>query len=315
MSDDDLGFFLDCHKRQSPIEPPPPAEPPTAGDIDDFLEAVTVEPSPELPLEAVEQRAQALQAAFPDANPTILGELAAQAQPKLVAFILAPERTPRERSTFAIYLRQGFVTKQDCYQLGFDPVVTRDLTKHGVVFESHQGRILLDLQASNVALGGPAVFPTRERDSLIEQASFLCALCGRQYPRKRLALDHRVPHRVAGNSLVASQGAEAATQVLCYGCNNDKQHACRDCPNQQSTLNPETCESCFWAYPEAYCHVATTPERRAELAIHNPTLVAAFDKLWPRLQTVAARRGETPGETLIRALLQAQRIMAVSAQK
>jgi hypothetical protein len=37
MSDDDLGFFLDCHERQSPTEPTAEPPPPAAGDIEDFF--------------------------------------------------------------------------------------------------------------------------------------------------------------------------------------------------------------------------------------------------------------------------------------
>jgi hypothetical protein len=275
VSDDELDFLQDCFDRANPAQPSLVVAGPADGDgdIDDFMDMMggaAARPPPK----SIADRTDAILTAYPDSSPEVARELATKAVESVIAFFLSAERSPREKSTLGVYLRQGYVTKQDCYDLGFDPVVTRDLTKHGIVFESRQGAIYLDIERSNADHGGPSQMATRRRDVLIEASGFVCNLCGATFEKKRLAVDHRIPHQIVGDRIVVEHG-DAAFQVACYYCNNRKQQACRACPAQES--DGQECPTCYWASPEDYTHVARVPERRLVLTAREPKHIRFLD--------------------------------------
>ncbi len=285
MPEDTYEDFFGALRPARPSIPPTPPPPEHDDSIEDCLEVLGQCPLP-IPLETIWQRAAALRTSFPNLPESRAQEVAERMTAEVLSFITSPERSPRERSTLALCLEQGFVTKQDCYGMGFDPVVTRDLTKHGLVFYSQRGQILLDLGASNASLGGFSTLPSRQRDALLADAHFTCVFCRKQYERKFLTADHRVPHRVAGNSLTDAEGLQAY-QVACYPCNNRKQQGCRACTNQQTTKDIAKCRTCYWAYPDKYEHIAGKHERRLTLVARTPEEMLVLDEV----QKFAAARG------------------------
>lgn len=74
---------------------------------------------------------------------------------------------------------------------------------------------------------------------------------------KLLQVDHRVPYEIGGEP----DHADLTKFMLLSGSSNRlKSHACERCPNW-SKRSVAVCESCFWAYPERYTHVAERHER------------------------------------------------------
>jgi hypothetical protein len=291
MDDDGEEYF---HRLFRPEETLPETD---CGDVEQFLPVSSVV---QRTSEDSQEQIALLQAAYPTAKLEVLTELVAECLTPVMDFILK-RRTPREKGVLAIYLRQGFITKQDCTDAGFDVVVTRDLTKHGLVFGDQGGRIYLDFGLSNERLasstGGFQTLPARKRDEFLRESHLTCALCRCQFEKKRLCGDHRVPHRVAGNRLTEQEGM-LAYQVLCYTCNNRKQKACAACPNQQTKRDIEMCRSCFWAYPDTYTHVAGQPERRLEIVLQG----LEADVLLTRLQESARANGRTLSKEVIERL-------------
>ncbi len=53
--------------------------------------------------------------------------------------------------------------------------------------------------------------------------------------------------------------------LLCGSANRAKSWSCEHCVNFLKTKNPEICKTCYWAYPEAYTHVATAQQRRLDI--------------------------------------------------
>jgi hypothetical protein len=315
MSDDDLGFFLDCHERQSPTEPTAEPPPPAAGDIEDFFP----EPATTVAIDTTGEQVDAILQAAPSADRATVETLVASSTKAFVAALLNPQLSKRAVWIRDAILQQGSVTYAQIKQRYAEyRRAKRDLLDAGIPLRTESvngsdGRTILlklDPAAFEQQRQGRHPLSANELEELKATTGSLCNRCRSPHHRRGLEADHRVGFEMVGNALHEQEGLDAF-QPLCGSCNTKKRHACSQCPND----DPQECRECQWAYPESYTHVATIPERRCELAIHNPALVAAFDQLWPRLQTVAARRNETPGETLIRALLQAQRIMAVSAQK
>ena len=90
-----------------------------------------------------------------------------------------------------------------------------------------------------------------------------CSLCNGEFKPLALQIDHRVPYEIGGD-YVASEAGIDGYMLVCGPCNRRKSWTCEHCPNWISG-DAETCESCYWTSPTNYEHVATVPERRADV--------------------------------------------------
>lgn len=102
------------------------------------------------------------------------------------------------------------------------------------------------------------------------------ALCGGHFAARSLQVDHRVPYEIAGESYGEPDKAEF--MLVCGSCNRAKSWSCENCPNR-STKKIETCQTCSWASPTNYTHVATEAKRRLDLVWEGETEVAEYDAL------------------------------------
>jgi hypothetical protein len=314
MSDDDLDFFIDCYERANPRAPA--ALPPTveAGDAEDFIH----EPEPVLPIDTGEEQVVAILHAVPSANRAVVEKLVGQSTKAFVSALLNPALSKRACCVRDLLLTQGWVTYAqikplyDCYRRAKRDLIDVGLTLQAKTIHDGHGRTTLfefDPQAFAGQQESRLPLSAKDREELKRRFDYKCNLCSTPEHHRHLEADHRIGFDLVGNDLHKAEGLDAF-QPLCAPCNDKRQRACMECPNK----DPDTCRSCRWAYPEKYAHVATRPERRAELVIHHPKLAQAFDELWPRIQTIATQRGETPGEVILRVVLQA-RNTTVSAPK
>jgi hypothetical protein len=82
--------------------------------------------------------------------------------------------------------------------------------------------------------------------------------------------------------------------MLCGSCNRSKSWACeRECPNWELG-DPSLCQTCMWATPERYEHIASRLRRRITIVLDGPEGVDLFD----RLDNAARDSGESLDEFL-----------------
>jgi 5-methylcytosine-specific restriction endonuclease McrA len=115
-------------------------------------------------------------------------------------------------------------------------------------------------------LEGRTTFPKRLKKDLAGHGGSRCGLCTHAYALTYLQIDHRVPYRIGGEP-----DSTDGLMLICRSCQRTKSWACEHCPNWTRQA-PSDCGSCFWASPELYSHVATTPERRIAVVFSGEEL-------------------------------------------
>jgi hypothetical protein len=114
------------------------------------------------------------------------------------------------------------------------------------------------------------------KNALITSQGNHCAICGIKADSPHLSPDHRVPFRIAGNTLAKGNNQEEY-MLLCRSCQRAKSFECEHCKNYQDK-EIAICKSCYWCNPEKYEHIATKAVRRLEI-IWNESEIEAFNKL------------------------------------
>jgi len=61
-------------------------------------------------------------------------------------------------------------------------------------------------------------------------------------------------------------------------CNRGKSWCCEHCESWLKLKDPEICEGCYWASPDAYVHIALREERRVDI-VWSEKDVAIYDKI------------------------------------
>lgn len=134
-------------------------------------------------------------------------------------------------------------------------------------------------KASDVKDGtyeGRRIIPKKVKKALIKSQGNHCAICGIKADSPHLSPDHRVPFRIAGNTLAKGNNQEEY-MLLCRSCQRAKSYECEDCKNYQDKITA-VCKSCYWCNPEKYEHIANKQVRRLEI-IWNESEIGAFNKL------------------------------------
>ena len=139
-------------------------------------------------------------------------------------------------------------------------------------------------------IGGRKAFSRRFKNALIERYGARDAITGERCAPRYLQIDHRVPYRVAGDS-AHDESRPDEYMLLDASSQRAKSWSCEQCENWQSTRDESACRSCFWAFPEAYTHIAGEHVRRVDIEWRGAE-VAAFERIRSRAEkadtTVAA---------------------------
>jgi len=189
---------------------------------------------------------------------------------KLIASITAK----RAKTVLDHILKHGSITTADLktqYGYSHPPRAARDVREAGISLKTtretgSEGRPMavytIDEEATlHGAKGGRRAFPKALRDALVGRDGERCNLCHGTFPARALQIDHRVPYEIAGDS----RGLDPAVFMLvCGSCNRAKSWSCEHCPNW-TTRDPIVCETCLWASPEVYQHIATEERRRLDI--------------------------------------------------
>ncbi len=177
-------------------------------------------------------------------------------------------------------LKHGFITTEDLeatYGYKHPPRAIRDVREQGVPIESFRIKDSLnrdiaayrfgDVQNINkTKFGGRKSFKKITKHQLIELNGLKCAICNQHYPEQFLQIDHKIPYEVQGDS---DEIQLDDLMLVCASCNRAKSWVCEHCSNWQHQKESSICQSCFWATPLVYQHIALQEIRRLELIWQN----------------------------------------------
>ena len=195
--------------------------------------------------------------------------------PRFLALLKSVE-AKRPRTVIDHILKHGQITTEDLkdlYGYNHPPRAIRDVREHGIPVTTFRvtgsdGRKIAaykfgdpsELRATQ--LSGRTAFSSKLKASLIERDGARCNIYREPFPERDLQIDHRIPFEIAGDSSNLNDAREY--MLLCASANRAKSWSCENCENWQRK-EISICESCYWAYPESYNHVAMRDIRRLDV--------------------------------------------------
>lgn len=197
----------------------------------------------------------------------------------------------RAREVARIIFECGSATTTDLEALGYKhaPRAVRDLREAGVDVEKTMERYEDGITGSKKRRARYSITGVREgrtsrrgiskkiRDRVLSIGE--CEVCSAPPP---LQVDHRVPFEIGGET---HPHIVAEFMPLCPSCNRTKSWACEHCPNWVEK-DLEICETCMWASPDHYTHVAHRPIRELRGVLTNPEVIARYDAQRPDVSAV-----------------------------
>jgi hypothetical protein len=205
--------------------------------------------------------------------------------------VIAEGANKRAIAVLRVLLKRGAISTDDLNEMGYNhpPRAVGDVRDAGIPIITDSGisaktgrRMAVykfgnpeDIQSGRI--GGRSAFPKGFEDALIQRYGTIDCITGATLDPKVLSIDHRVPYRIAGD--VGLEDHDVAQYMLLDGSSQRaKSWACEHCPNMMGARRAAVCQSCFWAYPENYQHIATEPYRRVDVTWQNAD-VLVHDRL------------------------------------
>lgn len=172
----------------------------------------------------------------------------------------------------------GQITTEELKTLyGYDhpPRAARDVREQGIPLETFRvtgsnGRSIGAYRFGDPSkveahkLGGRRVLPRELKDHLSTRSNGKCEICSAPFEERYLQVDHRVPYEVAGDVRFEHQ-EPADFMLVCGSCQRSKSWSCEHCDNWIHMKSVEHCQTCYWASPDDYEHVALEERRRIDL--------------------------------------------------
>ncbi|MGC8477451.1 MAG: hypothetical protein ACP5NP_13945 [Acetobacteraceae bacterium] len=186
---------------------------------------------------------------------------------------------PNSRSSKALraMMEGGSVTTRDLNRLGYDhpPRAIGDARDAGIPVITERIVTADGRRMARYRLGraddihhdrhlGRSTLPKAFKQALLLRYGAVDAITGATLPPAVLQIDHRVPFRIAGDAGLAQRDT-SAFMLLDASSQRAKSWSCEHCPNFLGARDPATCQTCFWAFPEAYSHIATREIRRTDI--------------------------------------------------
>lgn len=129
----------------------------------------------------------------------------------------------------------------------------------------------------NNKLGGRQVFSKKFKQDLVDTYGSRCGITLELYDPKYLQIDHRVPYEVGGEGSGDERTPEQF-MLLCASAQRKKSWECEHCFNLLQSKNVATCQTCYWASPENYSHVAGRHEKQIDLVFQEEE-IAILNKM------------------------------------
>lgn len=181
----------------------------------------------------------------------------------------------RAKTVIDHILKHGSITTEELkekYGYNHPPRAARDVREQGIPLETFNqvgsdGRTIaayrFDLQSLvDGQKSGRRAFAKIIKEALLERDGHFCAVCGLEYESRYLQVDHCVPYEVAGESL--SDDIDQL-MLVCGSCNRGKSWSCEHCVNWTKNKDVKACQTCYWASPKNYQHMALVQIRRLDL--------------------------------------------------
>ena len=228
--------------------------------------------------------------------------------PRHFVELLESVRHKRARIVIDHILEHGQITTaelKDRYGYNHPPRAARDVREQGIPLqtvrvEGTDGRRIAAYRFGDPAdvrtmLHGRTAFASNIKRALIERHGPRCHIYCAAFPERELQIDHRVPFEIAGDTAGGPTDVDGY-MLLCASANRAKSWSCEHCPNWQQK-DPETCRTCYWAYPENHAHVATRDVRRLDI-------VWSEDEV-DEYETLRSEAGGTELPTFVKEVLRA----------
>ena len=204
--------------------------------------------------------------------------------------LLKSVEAKRPKTVIDHILKHGQITTEelkDTYGYNHPPRAIRDVREKGIPVKTFRvtgtdGRKIAAYKFGDPAevratqLSGRTAFSSNLKNALVEKYGPRCNIYLEPFPMRELQIDHRVPFEMAGDDGSLSEDI-SEYMLLCASANRAKSWSCENCPNWQKK-DIATCQSCYWAYPESYTHIATRDIRRLDL-LWSGEEIADYDRL------------------------------------
>lgn len=199
-------------------------------------------------------------------------------------------KSRRAKTVIDHILKHGSITTEelrDVYGYDHPPRAARDVREEGIplktikVTGSHGRKIgaykLGEISdAKSNRRSGRKAWPKKFKKDLLEQLGSRCGICSQAFNPRYLQIDHRVPFEVAGDS--SEELKVEDFMLLCASCNRKKSWSCEHCTNWKGERLIEACQTCYWAVPDNYIHIALETVRRLEIVWKNDE-ISDYDRL------------------------------------
>jgi hypothetical protein len=183
----------------------------------------------------------------------------------------------RAKTVIQHILKHGYITTEELseeYGYHHPPRAARDVREEGIPLETFRvtgshGRKIGAYRFGDPAkikggkLGGRKAWPKDFKNTLVALYGSRCGVCFTEYEPRYFQIDHRLPYEVGGDP--AGELAPTEFMLLCGSCNRAKSWSCEHCKNWTTDHLAEVCQTCYWAKPENYAHVALRLIRRLDL--------------------------------------------------
>lgn len=197
----------------------------------------------------------------------------------------------RPKTVIQHILAHGFITTEelkDQYGYNHPPRAARDVREHGIPLETFRvhggdGRIIGAYRFGELSnnrftkLSGRTGLSKKIKDALIEQYGAQCFIYLEPVDVRELQIDHRIPYEVGGDDASSELNPENF-MLLSGSANRAKSWSCEQCENWNNQKKISICQTCYWAYPENYSHIAMRQVRRMDL-IWEDDEVETYDEL------------------------------------
>ncbi|MFA5864171.1 MAG: HNH endonuclease signature motif containing protein [Phycisphaerae bacterium] len=212
--------------------------------------------------------------------------------------LLKTVKAKRPRTVIEHILKHGVITTEELeskYGYAHAPRAARDVRELGIPLETirvknSEGRTIAayrfgDLQKVRAdTLEGRKVFSKAFKESLISKNGCRCFICLGNFEDRYLQIDHRVPYEVCGDQGTCERKAEDY-MLICGSCNRAKSWSCEHCLNWLEEKSTLLCQTCYWAIPENYKHIALKALRRVDI-VWSGNEIKLYEKLKDRAQTL-----------------------------
>jgi hypothetical protein len=216
--------------------------------------------------------------------------------------LLKSVKAKRPKTVIDHILEHGQITTEelkDTYGYNHPPRAVRDVREQGIPIKTFRvtgadGRKIAAYkfgdpsEVRSAQLSGRTAFSSSLKDSLIEKQGPRCNIYLEPFPVRELQIDHRIPFEIAGDNGQLSEDT-SEYMLLCASANRAKSWSCENCENWK-LKKISACQSCYWAFPESYSHIAMRDVRRLDL-LWSGEEIAEYDILIREAEKV---QEETP---------------------